>query len=205
MWEKLYNWVCFLTRVCCCSVAKSCLASQTYELLYPRVCSNPCLLSGWCHPTISSSVASFSSCHRSLWSLHCLLYGPTLTSVHDYWKNHSLDYRDLCWQSDISVFSYDVSVQFSQSYPTICNPMDCSMPGLPVHHQLPEPAQTHVHQVGDAIKPSHLLSSPSPPAFNLSQHQGLFQWVSSSHHVPKVLELQLEHQSFQWIFRTDFL
>ena len=88
---------------------------------------------------------------------------------------------------------------------TLCNPMDCSMPGFPVHHQLPKLAQTHVHQVSDAIQPSHLLSSPSPPAFNLSQHHDLFQWVSSSHQVDKVLEPQFQHQSFQWIFRTDFL
>ena len=81
----------------------------------------------------------------------------------------------------------------------------CSTPGFPVHHQLPECAQTHVHRVGDAIQPSHPLSSPSPPAFSLSQHQGLFQWVTSSHQVAKVLEFQLQHQSFQWIFRTDFL
>ena len=75
----------------------------------------------------------------------------------------------------------------------------------PVHHQLPELAQTCVHQVSDAIQPSHSLSSPSPPAFNLSQHQGLFQWVSSSPQVAEVLKLQLQHQSFQWIFRVDFL
>ena len=98
--------------------------------------------------------------------------------------------------------------QFSlvaQSCPTLCDPMDCSMPGFPIHHQHPELARTHVHWVGDAIQPSHPLSSPSPPAFNLSQHQGLFQWVSSSHRVAKVLEFQLQDQSFQWIFRTDFL
>ena len=77
--------------------------------------------------------------------------------------------------------------------------MDCSTPGLPVYHQLPEFIQTHVHWVGDAIQPSHPLSSPSPPAFNLSQHQGLFKWVSSVHPVAKVLEFQLQHQSFQWI------
>ena len=71
------------------------------------------------------------------------------------------------------------------------------MPGFPVHHQLPELAQTHVHQVADVIQPSHPLSSPSPPTFHLSQHQGLFQRVSSSHQVAKVLELQLQHQSFQ--------
>ena len=81
--------------------------------------------------------------------------------------------------------------------------MDCSTPGFPVHHQLPELTQTHAHCVVDAIQPSHPLSSPSPPAFNLSQHQGLFQWVNSLHQVAKVLEFQLQHKSFQWIFRTD--
>ena len=75
--------------------------------------------------------------------------------------------------------------------------MDRSTPGLPVHHQLPEFTQTHVHRVSDAIQPSHPLSSPSPPAFNLSQHQGLFTCVSSSYQVAKVLEFQLQHQSFQ--------
>ena len=98
-------------------------------------------------------------------------------------------------------------IQFSsvaQSCPTLCNPMDCSTPGFPVHHQLLELAQTHVHRVGDAIQPSHPLSSPSPPTFNLSQHQGLFQGVSSLHQVAGGLEFQLQHQSFPWIFRTDF-
>ena len=99
------------------------------------------------------------------------------------------------------------SVQFSsvaQSCPTPWDPMNRSMPGIPVHHQLPELTQTHVHRVGDAIQPSHPLLSPSP-AFNLSQHQGLFQWVSSSHQVARVLEFQLQCQSFQWKFRTDSL
>ena len=84
----------------------------------------------------------------------------------------------------------------AQSCPTLCNPMACSTSGLPVHHQLLELTQTHVHQVNDAIQPSHPLSPPSPPTFNLSQHQGLFKWVSSSHQVAKVLELQLQPQSF---------
>ena len=103
---------------------------------------------------------------------------------------------------------YVWSVPFSsvaQSCLMLCNPMDCSTPGLPVYYQLLELAQTHVHWVGDAIQPSHPLSSASPPAFNLSQHQGLFQLISFSHQVAKVLEFQLQHQSFQWIFRTDFL
>ena len=92
-----------------------------------------------------------------------------------------------------------------QSCPTFCNPMDCSPPGFPILHHLLELAQTHVHWVSDAIQPSHPLLSPSPSAFNPSQQQDLFQWVSSSHQVAKVLELQLQHQSFQCIFRTDFL
>ena len=83
--------------------------------------------------------------------------------------------------------------------------MDCSTLGLPVHHQLPEFTHTHVHRVSDAIQPSHPLSSPSPPAFSLSQHQGLFQWVNSLHQVAKLLEHQLQHQSFQGILRTNFL
>ena len=98
------------------------------------------------------------------------------------------------------------SVQFSsvtQSCLTLCDPMNHSTPGLPVHHHLPEFTQTHVHRVGDAIQPSHPLSSPSPPAFSLSQHQVLYKWVSSSHQVAKVLEFQLQHQSFQWTLRTD--
>ena len=98
--------------------------------------------------------------------------------------------------------------QFSsvtQSCLTLCDPMDCSITGFPVHHQLPELTQTHVHWVSDAIQSSDPLSSPPPPTFNLSQHQGLFQWVSSFHQVAKVLEFQLQHQSFQWIFRTDIL
>ena len=91
----------------------------------------------------------------------------------------------------------------AQSCPTLCDPMDFSTPGFPVHFHLLELAQTHVHWVTDAIQPSHPLLSPSLPALNLSQHQGLFQGVRSSHQVAKVWEIQLQHQSFQWIFRTD--
>ena len=92
-----------------------------------------------------------------------------ISKVNKVWKNWS-------WLSR-------VSVQFSsvaQSCPTLCDSMNCSTPGLPVHHQLPEFTQTHVHQVSDAIQPSHPLSSPSPPAPNPSKHQVLFQWVNSS-------------------------
>ena len=101
-----------------------------------------------------------------------------------------------------------LSLQFSsvaQSCPTLCDPMNRSSPDLPIHHQLPEFTQTHVHWVGDAIQPSPPLSCPSPPAPNPTQHQGLCQWVNSLHQVAKVLEFQLQHQSFQWTPRTDLL
>ena len=104
----------------------------------------------------------------------------------------------------LKIFFIFSSVQ-SLSCPTLCDPMNCSSPGLPVHPQLPEFTQTHVHRVSDAIQPSHPLSSPSPPAPNPSQNQGHFQWVNSSHEVAKVLEFQLQHQSFQWTPRTDLL
>ena len=97
------------------------------------------------------------------------------------------------------------SVQLLSRVWLFVTPWTTAHQALPVHHQLPEFTQTHVHWVSDAIQPSHPLLSPSPPTFNLSQHQGLFKSVSSSHQVAKVLEFQLQHQSFQWIFRTDFL
>ena len=91
----------------------------------------------------------------------------------------------------------------TQSCPTLCNPMDCNTPGFSVRHQLIELAQTHVHQVGDAIQPSHPLLSPAPPAVNLSHHWGLFQWISSSHQVAKVLELCIIGSKFIHLIRTD--
>ena len=116
----------------------------------------------------------------------------------------------LLW-GDLSVMQFSLlqfcrHVQFSsvaQSCVTLCDPMDYSTPGLPIHHQLLDFTQTHVHWVGDAIQPPHLLSSSS--ALSLSQNQSLFQWVISLHQVAKVLEFQLQHHSFQWIFSTDFL
>ena len=115
------------------------------------------------------------------------------------------DYSPLCIIKNTESKGNSIpSVQFSaaaQLCLTLCDPMDCGMPGFPIHHQLLELVQTHVHWVGDAIQPSHPLSSPSPPTFNLSQHQDLF--------LESVLcimwEFQLYHQSFHWIFRTDFL
>ena len=111
----------------------------------------------------------------------------------------------ILWKSNENR-SIKIAYQFSwvaQSCPTLCNPMNCSIPALAVHHQLLEFTQTHFHQ--DAIQPSHPLSSPSPPAPNPSQHQSLFQWVNSSYEVAKVLEFQLQHQSFQQTPRTNLL
>ena len=119
-------------------------------------------------------------------------------------SGHRTGKGQFSFRSQIKGMPKTVQVQFSsvtQSCLILCDPMDCSTPGLPVHHQLLEFTQTHVHWVGDAIQPFHPLSSPSDLTFNLSQHQGLFKWVCSSHQVAKVLEFQLQHQSFQRIFK----
>ena len=151
---------------------------------------------------------------------HLVFYGPLplLPSVFPSIRVFSNEWA-LCirwpkyWNFSFIVspsneYSGMISFQLSsvaQSCPTLCDPMDHSMPGFPVHHQLPEFTQIHAHWVSDAIQPSHPLSSPSPPTFNLSQYQSLFKWVSSLHQVAKVLEVQLQHQSFQWTLRTDLL
>ena len=109
--------------------------------------------------------------------------------------------------NDTWSIAFMLSIQLSsvaQSCPTLCGPMNRSTPGLPVHHKLPEFTQTHVHRVGDAIQPSHPLSSPSPPASNPSQHQGLFQWVNSSHEVAKVLEFQAGQVVWYSLFFQNF-
>ena len=100
------------------------------------------------------------------------------------------------------------SVQFNsvaQLCLTLCNLMDCSTPGLPFHDQCPEFTQIYVYWVGNAKESSHPLSCPFHSTFNLSQYQGLCKWVSSSDHMAKILTLQLQNQSFQWTFNTDFL
>ena len=120
---------------------------------------------------------------------------PNYKMVHRLW-HHTKDVQMANKYMKKKCYTLHV-IQFSsvtQSWPTLRDPMICSRPGLPVYHQLPEFTQTHVHWVGDAIQPSHPLSSPSPPAPNPFQHQGLFQWVSSLHEVAKVWEFQLWHQ-----------
>ena len=145
-----------------------------------------------------------------LWKLgHMIQDIFQLWKVYEYVVHEKREWEDIpTSKKKIQEKFKDWVVQFSsvaQSCLTLCDSIGCSVPGFPVHHQLPEFTQTHVLWVNDAIHTSHPLSSPSPPAFNLSQHQGLFQWVSSSHQVAKVLAFQPQHQSFQWIFRTDFL
>ena len=121
--------------------------------------------------------------------------GSEDTEVSLSWEETHMSFREV---KHLTKVLHLMAIQLSsvaQSYPTLCNPKGCSMPGLPVHHQVSELAQTHVHWIRDAIQSSYPLLSPSPPAVNLSQHQGLFQWVSSLHQVAKVLEFQLQHQS----------
>ena len=145
--------------------------------------------------------------------LHCLL---EFAQTHAHWVGDAIQRSKDLMYSNITVISNTVlwiwdlpkiwcsSVQFN-SVAQSCLTLWPHESDLPVHHQLPEFTQTHVHRVGDAIQASHPLSSPSPPAPTPSQHQGLFQWVSSSHEVAKVLEFQPQHQSFQWTPRTDLL
>jgi len=137
-------------------------------------------------PSNSSSVAPFSSC--PMFSQHQGLF----QGVGASWQVAKVLELQLQHQFFQWIYYYSVT----QSCPTLGDPMDCNTPGFPVVHYLPELAQTHVHWVDEIIQPSHPLS-PSSPALNLSQHQGLFQWVGSLHQVLKVLKLQLQHQSFQ--------
>ena len=137
-----------------------------------------------------------------------IVHGVTKSQTHLSTNTHTYTQREQTERSPEKMSEAIRLVQFSsvaQSCLPLCNSMDCNTPGFLVHRQLPEIAQTYVHWVGDAIQPSHLLLSPSPPAFALSQHQHLFKWVSSSHQVVKVSEFQLQHQSFQCLFRTDLL
>ena len=143
------------------------------------------------------------------WSFNSVLeLSPLGVSFHLLIQDQGLVFSAILVPFDSNQFLLCPSVQFSsvpQSCLTLWDPKDWSTPGFPVHHQLLEFTQTHVHLVGDAIQPSYPLLSPFPPAFNLSQHQGLSRWISSLHQVAKVLEFQLQHKSFKWIFRTDFL
>ena len=139
----------------------------------PRAYLNSCPSSRWCLPTVSSSVVPFSSRLQSFPASGSFQMSQLFVS-----GGQSIG-------ASASVLPMNQFSSVAQSCLTLCDPMDCSMPGLPVHHQLPECTQIHVHWVSDAIQLSHPLSSPSPPAFNLSQHQGLFKWVSSLHRWPK--------------------
>ena len=144
---------------------------------------------------------SVSLIHFFMQSLKQILCVYTYMCTYIHTQKYTLSYIY------INIF-ISLIYQFSsvaQLRPTPCDPMNCSTPGLLVYHQLLESTQTHVHQVGVAIYPSHPLLSLPPPAPNPSQHQGPFQWVNSSHEVAKVLEFQLQHQSFQWTPRTDLL
>ena len=146
--------------------------------------------------------------HKSDHSFHNLQHLRTLNCSLDkvgvsFSINSSINFAP--FMSLQPSFSIHCCCSVTKSCPTLWDLMVYSTSDFPVLHHLPEFAQTHVHWVSDAIQPSHSLLSSSPPVFNLPQHQGLFKWVSSSHLVANVLELQLQHQSFQWIFRVDFL
>ena len=137
---------------------------------------------------------------QKVWYIHTEEYhsaikkNKTMAFLATWWKKSYDQPRQHIQKQRHYFANKGPSSQFSsvaQSCPTLCNPMNHSTPGLPVHHQLLEFSQTHVHRVSDAIQPSHPLWSLSPPAPNPSQHQSLFQWVNSSHEVAKVLEFPL--------------
>ena len=155
--------------------------------------SNPHRLFGYLWSTVPKMFLSVMKAENHQW--FCIIYPHML--------------KLLCSQNKLftkSCNAWKLIVSSGiQSCPTLWDLMDCSTLGFPVHHRLPELTQTPVHWVIDAIQPSHPLSSPSPPAFSLSQYEDLFKWVSSSHQVVKVLEFQLQRQAFQWISRVDFL
>jgi len=184
-----------VTTHCYTNIPRHDAASRALHLLkfflkcFSSRISRPVLSTPSLHSTVNSSCRLLSPPYFNL--IPVTLYFPLQLNLNTY-----------------PYLIYVLFIQFSsvtQSCPTLWDPMNRSMPGLPVHHKLPEFTQTHVHWVGDAIQPSYPLWSPSPPSLNLSQHQGLFKWVSSSHEVAKVLEFQLQHQPFQWTPRTDLL
>ena len=205
MWYKISLWlIYFITRSSYLLIPSTnfCPASPTTCLLSVSSLSLLCFASLVFYIHIIeilwhwSSSDLFHSASHSLGSsmlsqmalFHSFFYGWVISSVCVcvYLFHSPIDGYSDCFHTLTTVNNAAMKVQFSsvvQSYPTVCNPMDCSMPGFSVHHQLQELTQTHVHRVINAIQPSHPLSSSSPPAFNLSQHQGLFQWVSSSHQV----------------------
>ena len=148
-------------------------------------------------PSVNNTVSNWAiCCDKCTCDKHKMIRGKTGFEASGDLLQYSCNFS-----LNLKLFFKIYSVQLSsvpQPCPTLCDPMNRSTPGLPVHRQLPEFTQTHVHRVGDAIQPSHPLSSPSPSAPSPSQHQSFFQWVNSSHEVAKVLEFQLQHQSFQW-------
>ena len=160
-------------------------------------------------PFVAAVYHSLLSFHKWVWGKKQVLSGTNFRNLHflvlcynclglEEGGNQIPSHREISVRTGTREKSRASGVR-------LCDPMNRSTPGLPVRHQLPEFTQTHVHWVSDAIQPSHPMSSPSPPAFNLAQHQGLFKWVISLHQVVKVLDFQLQLQSFQWIFRTDCL
>ena len=150
-----------------------------------------------------SKITADGDCSHEI-KRHLLLGGKAVINLDSVLKSRDITLATKVRIAKAMVFFSQFS-SVAQLCPTFCNSMDCSTPGLPIHHQLPEFTQTQVHWVGDVIQPSHPRSSPSPPAPKPSQHQSLFQWVNSLHEVAKVLRFQAQYQSFKWTPRTGLL
>ena len=183
--------------------------------LFPPVQIKCRCVRGFCNDEASGSFNFYPGCGSAEWQSH-----PAHVEVMDYifhcpsfWSNSTKEHYlyTYFFISELRTHFYlseaerycRILLVFTQSCPTLCDPKDCSMSGSSVFHCLPEFAQTHAHWVNDAIQPSHSLLPSSPLALNLSRHQGLFQWVSSSPQVAKLLKLQFQHQPLQWIFKVD--
>jgi len=173
--------ICLYIHCCCC-----CLVSQSCPTLWDSI--------DCCPP--GSSVHGIFQARILEWVAISFARGSSqprdpihVSCISRHWQADSLPMSH--HGSPYTCIRSDQIRSVTQSCPTLCDPMNHSTPGLPVHHQLPEFTEIHIHRISDAIQPSHPLSSPSPPAPNPSQHQSLFQWVNSSHEVAKVLEFQL--------------
>ena len=203
---EVYFRVCVLPLCWTCSLDHTILKYFIWNNFYD-ITRNICWVTDWYPKTLTSRNTMRIIC-SNIWSLALDLDTESLNPLKcPVWQECLLFQWGDCWWASgwwlVSERPTHCCCLVTKSCPTLCDPMDCGSPGFPLLHYLPELAQTHVHWVSDTV--SHPLSSLSLPAFNLSQHQVLFQWVSCLHQVAKVLEPQLQHQSFQGIFKVDFL
>ena len=212
--------MCGWSPVCTAAAAVSTAPGAAGCSQQDRGASRPRTATPGAQLTRRGNVGGTRACPTLCHPMNCIVHGILQTRILEWvavpFSRGSSEPRSPALQQVLYQLSHHhvrcqagwLTVQFTsvaQSCPTLFHPMDCSTPGFLAHHQLSEFTQTHVHWVGDAIQPSHPLSSPSPLAPSPFQHHGLFRWVSCSHQVAKVFQFQLQHQAFRWTPRTDLL